>query len=69
MTLMLFKVVYEAVPAPGSFNAYPRNTSIRCYLEASGSVDYQDNMILDLPMAFSMLGTLRGFSSGTISHL
>ena len=44
-------------------DAYPTSTSNRCYLEVSGPVDYQDNMALGPPMAFSMLGTLRGFSA------
>ncbi|PSR79893.1 hypothetical protein BD289DRAFT_491583 [Coniella lustricola] len=68
---LILQVAYEALESAGYFgveaspNRFPED--VGCYLGV-GSVDYADNVASHDATAFSVLGTLRAFISGRLSH-
>lgn len=68
---LVLQVAYEALESAGYFgveastNRFPED--VGCYL-GIGSVDYADNVASHDATAFSVLGTLRAFISGRLSH-
>jgi hypothetical protein len=65
---LALQVAYEALEAAGYFRR-PAATAGRvgCYLGVA-STEYQDNIDSNTPGAFSLVGTIRAFIAGRISH-
>ncbi|CAJ2505236.1 Uu.00g126300.m01.CDS01 [Anthostomella pinea] len=64
---VVLQVAYEALEAAGYFGKTKRPTDVGCYVGVAAS-DYEDNVASHAPTAFSVLGTVRAFISGKISH-
>ncbi|PWY76491.1 polyketide synthase [Aspergillus sclerotioniger CBS 115572] len=65
---LFLQVAYEALESSEYFSR-PRDPSqdVGCYVGVCSS-DYNDNVAVHAPNAFSSLGTLRAFLTGKISH-
>ncbi|RDW93187.1 non-reducing polyketide synthase spyA [Aspergillus mulundensis] len=61
------EVAYETLESAGYFNEKRPKQDIGVYMGVAAS-DYEDNVASHLPTAFSVLGMVRAFTSGKISH-
>ncbi|KAK0726776.1 hypothetical protein B0T26DRAFT_763988 [Lasiosphaeria miniovina] len=65
---LILQVAYEALESAGYFNGDgERATDVGVYAGVAAS-DYEDNVASHAPTAFSVLGMVRAFVSGKISH-
>jgi acyl transferase domain-containing protein/SAM-dependent methyltransferase len=65
---LALQVAYEALQSSGHFKeAAAHSKQVGCYIGVA-SVDYQDNVDSNTPGAFSLVGTVRAFIAGRISH-
>lgn len=64
---LILQVAYEALESAGYFNEKSPAKDIGCYMGVAAS-DYEDNVASHMPTAFSVLGMVRAFVSGKISH-
>ncbi|KAF7507855.1 hypothetical protein GJ744_010019 [Endocarpon pusillum] len=64
---LVLQVAYETLESSGYFSGKSPRTDIGCYIGVAAS-DYEDNVASHLPTAFSVLGMVRAFASGKISH-
>nr|UWV21351.1 polyketide synthase 19 [Chaetomium globosum] len=64
---LILQVAYEALETAGYFSHGSSPSDVGCYVGVAAS-DYEDNVASHLPTAFSVLGMVRAFVSGKISH-
>jgi acyl transferase domain-containing protein len=64
---LVLEVAYETLESYGYFNQTSPPKNVGCYMGVATS-DYEDNVASHSPTAFSVLGTIRAFTSGRISH-
>lgn len=64
---LALEVAYEALESAGYFAQRSPAKDIGCYMGVAAS-DYEDNVASHAPTAFSVLGMVRAFTSGKISH-
>ncbi|KAJ5604419.1 hypothetical protein N7510_009573 [Penicillium lagena] len=64
---LALEVAYEALESAGYFSQHTLAKDIGCYMGVAAS-DYEDNVASHAPTAFSVLGMVRAFTSGKISH-
>ena len=64
---LVLQVAYETLESSGYFNRATRSTDIGVYVGVAAS-DYEDNVASHSANAFSVLGMVRAFNSGKISH-
>ncbi|KAJ5825720.1 hypothetical protein N7474_002858 [Penicillium riverlandense] len=64
---LALEVAYEALESAGYFAQHTLAKDIGCYMGVAAS-DYEDNVASHAPTAFSVLGMVRAFTSGKISH-
>lgn len=64
---LVLQVAYETLESSGYFNKATRPTDVGVYVGVAAS-DYEDNVASHSANAFSVLGMVRAFNSGKISH-
>ena len=64
---LVLQVAYETLESSGYFNKATRSTDVGVYVGVAAS-DYEDNVASHSANAFSVLGMVRAFNSGKISH-
>lgn len=64
---LVLQVAYETLESSGYFSEKSPPKDIGCYMGVAAS-DYEDNVASHPPTAFSVLGMVRAFVSGKISH-
>ncbi|GAB1316607.1 S-adenosyl-L-methionine-dependent N-methyltransferase [Madurella fahalii] len=64
---LVLEVAYQALETAGYFSDASPPSDVGCYVGVATS-DYEDNVASHLPNAFCVLGTIRAFISGKISH-
>ncbi|KAL4866180.1 hypothetical protein BDV12DRAFT_199374 [Aspergillus spectabilis] len=64
---LALEVAYETLESAGYFRQHPPAKNVGCYMGVAAS-DYEDNVASHTPTAFSVLGMVRAFTSGKISH-
>jgi acyl transferase domain-containing protein/acyl carrier protein/SAM-dependent methyltransferase len=64
---LILQVAYEALETAGYFSHGSSPSDVGCYVGVAAS-DYEDNVASHPPTAFSVLGMVRAFVSGKISH-
>ena len=64
---LVLQVTYETLESAGYFQKDNPPTDVGCYMGVAAS-DYEDNVGSHMPTAFSVLGMVRAFTSGKISH-